>query len=275
MPLTPTPQNPPETKPINVLTSKEFVDSNNGSVLTPKSFIKSIGKRSNIVPLFDPGSMSVDQKLMIANQQNNLYLDLISSDKAMGLLNYVSANFLEFSNYQGQMINTEEIIKLATKYIGDIKATIYINYYITPTEAKTKTKYIYGQNSILPQLFNPNWRIVPFFNIDALGDFVNFNKDNVTYGIQLIGCRVNTEINDENIDLTYKAGFREFCFVYSHSKFDIDIVDVTSQELVQVYEYATAYPDINIVVYALNYQQIQNLPNNVKVVVGKDFWDQF
>jgi hypothetical protein len=223
------------------------------------------------VPIFDPSSLSLEEKLSLAMSKIDQYKALTNSEILEGYVNMATPNFIVDNDYQGSTISQQEALEVGAHALFETKATIYLNYFVNNDEVKSLFESIYGEKSLYPGLFNPNWSIVPFLPLESLNELqevISYKKFNISYGLQLIA----NQISEANIDTFYNEGFRYFNLILTEGVTSTKLVEALQTQLALIYEVADSHKDATFLIYALNAGDIQNLPNNCKILVGKSFW---
>ncbi len=218
------------------------------------------------VPIFDPSNIGIGDKLDYVNHNIERYLEMTNYDTPVGYINFILPGFINDNpDLNITPISPHLVDQALVSGFYDQDIMLYINYFGSKEELSERIQMYTNDYIIKEKKISPQWKVVVFFPMNSILECIGKEKFNMKYGLQLVG----SDITAENISKHDDLGIKHFNLIF------IDVgteMKLQKPDLKLIKEVAAKYPESQFVIYALDSDNL-NLPENCRIVVGKNFWN--
>ena len=220
------------------------------------------------IPIFDPSSMSILDKLNKVYENTEIYNSLTNSSSLIGYINFVLPEYLQTKELKTPLVSPNLITKELVADFYDTDLTLYINYFATENDATERISMYESDYFVKQKRLSLSWQIIIFLPLHSILKAQGKEKFNMQYGAQLI----DHEINLFNIQKYIRLGIKHFNLIFMTITNEILLKE---SRLPLIEELAVKYPDIEFLIYAKDSNQLDIKKGNIKAVVGSIFWKGF
>jgi hypothetical protein len=219
-----------------------------------------------LVPAFDPSNFTISDKIEYAANNLEQYNALTGSPIPVAFINFILPGYLDDKpELNASLISPNLVNQEMVKAFYDSDLSLYINYFGSPEDLRERL-YMYDTDLLTKErLISPSWNINVFVPIHSIESTINKSKFNLNYGLSLVG----EEVNLMNIQKYATEGITHFCLSFMDVGSTMSYIEAKAPLLKEL---GTKFPEADFIICAKDARNLK-LPDNFKVVVGTQFWN--